>query len=42
MKGGEKRNMCRLLVEKPLGKKLLGRLRQGWVDNIKTDLGELG
>jgi hypothetical protein len=38
----EKRNPCRLLVEKPDGKRPLGRPRRRWVDNIKTDLGEIG
>jgi hypothetical protein len=37
MNGG-KRNMYRLLVEKPEGKRPLGRPRSMWVDNIKTDL----
>jgi hypothetical protein len=35
---GEKRNTYRLLV----GKKPLGRQRWRWVDNIRTDLGEVG
>jgi hypothetical protein len=30
---GEKRNMYRLLVEKPEGKRLLGRPRCRWADN---------
>jgi hypothetical protein len=34
----EKRNAYRILVEKPEGKRRLGRLRCGWVDNIKMDL----
>jgi hypothetical protein len=34
---GEKRNSYRLLVGKPLG-----RTRCRWVDNIRTDLGEIG
>jgi hypothetical protein len=33
---GEKRNACRLLVGKPVGK----RPTHKWVDNIKMDLGE--
>jgi hypothetical protein len=37
---GEKRNACRILVEKPEGKKPLGRSRRRWVDNIKMDLRE--
>jgi hypothetical protein len=39
---GEKRNAYRLLVGKPKGMRPLGRPRHRWVDNIKTDLGELG
>jgi hypothetical protein len=32
-----KRNAYRILVGKPEGKRPLGRLRHGWVDNIKMD-----
>jgi hypothetical protein len=39
---GEKRNVCRLLVGKPEGKRPLGRPRHRWMDNIKTDLLEIG
>jgi hypothetical protein len=39
---GEKRNAYRLLVGKPKGKRLLGRPRCRWVDNIRMDLGEVG
>jgi hypothetical protein len=39
---GEKRNMYRLLVGKPEGKRPLGRPRRRWVDKIKMDLGEIG
>jgi hypothetical protein len=39
---GEKRNAYRVLVGRPEGKKLLGRPRRRWVDNIKTDLREIG
>jgi hypothetical protein len=35
---GEKRNTYRLLVGKPAGKRLLGRPRCRWLDNIKMDL----
>jgi hypothetical protein len=31
----------RLLVGKPEGKRLLGRLRRRWIDNIKMDLLEI-
>jgi hypothetical protein len=39
---GEKRNVCRLMVGKPEGKRPLGRLRRRWIDNIKIDLLEIG
>jgi hypothetical protein len=39
---GEKRNAYRLLMVKPEGKRPLGRPRRMWVDNIKTDLLEIG
>jgi hypothetical protein len=39
---GEKRNVYRLLVGKPEGKRLLGRLRRRWIDNIKIDLLQIG
>jgi hypothetical protein len=39
---GEKRNAYRLLVGKPKGKRLLESPRHRWVDNIRTDLGEVG
>jgi hypothetical protein len=39
---GEKRKACIILVEKPEGKKPLGRTRRRWVDNIKIDLRETG
>jgi hypothetical protein len=39
---GEKRNMYRLLVGKPEGKRPLGRRRRRWIDNIKMDLLEIG
>jgi hypothetical protein len=32
----------RVLVEKPEGKRSLGRPRRRWVDNIRTDLLEVG
>jgi hypothetical protein len=37
----EKKNGYRLLVGKPEGKRLLGRPRRRWVDNIRMDLGEV-
>jgi hypothetical protein len=39
---GEKRNVYRLLVGKPEGKRPLGRSRRRWIDNIKMDLLEIG
>jgi hypothetical protein len=39
---GEKRNVYRLLVGKPEGKRPLGRQRRRWIDNIKMDLLEIG
>jgi hypothetical protein len=38
----EKRNMYRLLVGKPDGKRPLGTPRRRWIDNIKMDLLEIG
>jgi hypothetical protein len=38
---GEKRNVDRLLVGNPEGKRPLGRPRCRWVDNVRMDLGEL-
>jgi hypothetical protein len=39
---GEKRNVYRILVGKPEGKRPLGRRRRGWMDNIKMDILEIG
>jgi hypothetical protein len=39
---GEKRNVYRLLVGKPEGKRPLGRPRHRRMDNIKMDLLEIG
>ena len=39
---GERRVMHRVLVGKPEGKRLLGRPRRRWEDNIKMDLQEVG
>jgi hypothetical protein len=33
----EKRNLCKILVENPEGKRPLGRPRRRWVNNIKMD-----
>jgi hypothetical protein len=38
---GEKRNVYRLLVGKPEGKRPLGRPRRRVIDNIKMDLLEI-
>jgi hypothetical protein len=35
---GKKRNVYRILVVKPEGRRPLGRPRCRWVDNIKIDL----
>jgi hypothetical protein len=35
---GEKRNLYRLLVGKPEGKRSLGRPGRRWINNIKMDL----
>jgi hypothetical protein len=39
---GEKRNVYRLLVGKPEGKRPLGRTRPRCVDNIKMNLADIG
>jgi hypothetical protein len=39
---GKKRNAYRLLVGKPERKRLLGRPRRRWVDNIRMNLVEVG
>jgi hypothetical protein len=39
---GEKRNVYKLLVGKPEGKRPLRRPRRRWIDNIKIDLSEIG
>jgi hypothetical protein len=38
---GQKRNIYRILVGKPEGKRRLGRPRRRWENNIKMDLGEM-
>jgi hypothetical protein len=37
----KKKNVYRLLVGKPEGKRALGRPRRRWVDNIRMDLVEV-
>jgi len=39
---GEERGVYRVLVGKPEGKRPLGRPRRSWVDNVRTDLQEVG
>ena len=39
---GEERGVYRVLVGKPGGRRLLGRPRRRWVDNIRMDLQEVG
>jgi hypothetical protein len=39
---GAKRNVYRLLVGKPEGKRPVGRPRRRWLDYIKMDLLEIG
>jgi hypothetical protein len=39
---GEERGVYRVLVEKPEGKRPLGRPRSRWVDNIRMNLQEVG
>ena len=42
MRMGEERDVCRVLVGKPDGRRPLGRPRRRWVDNIRMDLQEVG
>jgi hypothetical protein len=39
---GEGRGVYRVLVGRPEGKRLLGRPRRRWEDNIKMELREIG
>jgi hypothetical protein len=39
---GEEREVYKVLVEKPEGKRPLGRPRHGWEDGIRMDLREIG
>ena len=41
-KAGDRRGAYRVLVVRPEGKRLLGRPRLRWEDNIKIDLQEVG
>ena len=37
---GDKIDAWRVLVERPVGKRPLGRLRHGWENDVKMDLQE--
>jgi hypothetical protein len=39
---GEERNMYRVLIGKPAGKRPLGRQKRRWEDGIRMDLRENG
>jgi hypothetical protein len=39
---GEDRKVYKVLVQKPEGKRPLGRPRRRWEDGIRMDLGEIG
>ena len=39
---GEEKGVYRVLLGKPEGRRPLGRPRRRWVDNIRTDLQEVG
>jgi hypothetical protein len=39
---GEESGVHRVLVGKPEGKRMLGRPRRRWEDNIKMDVEEVG
>jgi len=39
---GDRPGIYRVLVGKPEGKRVLGRPRRRWEDNIKMDLQEMG
>ena len=39
---GEEKLLYRVLMGKPEGKRPLGRRRSRWVDNIRTDVQEVG
>ena len=42
MRSFEERGVFRVLVGKPEGKRLLGRPRRRWMDNIRMDLQKVG
>ena len=42
MRMGEKKGIYMVLMGKPEGKRLLGRPRRRWENNIKLDLQEVG
>jgi hypothetical protein len=39
---GEERKVCRVLMGKPEGKILLGRLRHRWENGVRMDLRKIG
>jgi hypothetical protein len=39
---GEERNVYKVLMGKPEGKRVLGRPTRTWQDGIRTDLREIG
>jgi hypothetical protein len=39
---GEARNVHRILVRKPEGRRPLGRTKHRWEDNLRMDLGQIG
>jgi hypothetical protein len=39
---GERRDVYRVLVGRPEGKRPFGKPRRRWEDNVKTDLQEVG
>jgi hypothetical protein len=39
---GEESKVCKVLVEKPEGKRPLGRPRRRWEDGIRMDLRDIG
>jgi hypothetical protein len=39
---GERKGACRVLMGKPVGRRLLERTRRRWKDKIRIDLQEVG